>query len=186
MLMVVLAVGLPKLGAPELAAPSPAIAIDSPRDVAPPPAPAPVEAIPAPDETTTTTATTTTRSEDADESATSDITPASPAARPVVVRASLCGDLDDWSCDPADRPVPPGPLFFYTQVKSTSATTIQHRWYQNDRPVHTVKLRVQANRAAGYRTYSRNVMTSDSVGNWRIELRGEDGDLLHEERFTVR
>ena len=41
MLMVVLAVGLPRLGAPELGVPSPAIAIDSPRDVAPPPAPEP-------------------------------------------------------------------------------------------------------------------------------------------------
>jgi hypothetical protein len=103
----------------------------------------------------------------------------------VVVRASLCGDLDDWSCDPADRPVPQGPLFFYTQIKATSATTVQHRWYQNNRLLQTVKLRVQPNRTDGYRTYSRNVMTTDSAGNWRIELRGEDGALLHEERFTV-
>jgi hypothetical protein len=184
MLMVVLAVGLPKLGAPELGPPSPAVAIESPRNVAPAPAPAPLEAIPAPAEPPTTT--TTTSVEDPDESAASDITPASPSARPVVVRASLCGDLDDWSCDPADRPVPPGPVFFYTQVKSTSATTVQHRWYQDNRLLHAVKLRVQANRADGYRTYSRNVMTTDSVGNWRIELRSEDGDLLYEERFTVR
>jgi hypothetical protein len=187
MLMVVLAAGLPKLGAPELGVPLPAIATESPREVAAPPAPAPVEAVPAPAETAkATTAAATTSSEDSDDSVSSDITPASPAARPVVIRASLCGDLDDWSCDPADRPVPHGPLFFYTQVKSTSATTIQHRWYQDDRLLQTVKLRVQPNREAGYRTYSRNVMTGDSAGNWRIELRGEDGALLHEERFTVR
>jgi hypothetical protein len=108
------------------------------------------------------------------------------AARPVVVRASLCGDLDDWLCDPADRPVPMGPVFFYTQIKSTSATTVQHRWYQDNRLHHTVKLRVHANRAGGYRTFSQNLMKSESTGSWRVELRSEDGGLLHEERFTVQ
>ena len=162
MLMVVLAAGLPRLGAPE-AAPR-TIAIDSSREVAPPPAPAPAEV------------------------STADITP-SPTptpARPVVVRASLCGDLDDWLCDPADRPVPPGPLFFYAQIKSANATTVHHRWYHDGRLYHAVELRVQANRTAGYRTFSRNLMTSDSVGNWKIELRSEDGVLLHEEHFAVR
>ena len=171
MLMVVLAAGLPRLTSPPEAAPLPAIAIESRRDPVPPdtaplPAPAPVEAPPAAAENSTTSA--------------------DGGARPVVVRASLCGDLDDWLCDPADRPVPTGPLFFYTQIKSTSATTVQHRWYQDDRLHQTVKLRVQANRAGGYRTYSQNLMKSESAGNWRVELRSEDGALLHEERFTVR
>ena len=183
MLMVVLAAGLPRLGSPEQAAPSTAIAVDSPPDVAPLlPAPAPVEAIPEPEETTTTT----TSGRDAVEASSADITPASAPARLEVVRASLCADLDDWLCDPADRPVPPGPLFFYTQIKASSDTTVQHRWYQDDRLQHAVELRVQANRVAGYRTYSRNLMTNDSAGSWKIELRSEDGTLLHEDRFTVR
>ena len=29
-------------------------------------------------------------------------------------------------------------------------------------------------------------MKSDSLGDWKVELRSEDGVLLHEERFTVR
>ena len=184
MLMVVLAAGLPRLAAPPQAAPLPEFAIDSPReaaplDTAPPPAPAPVEAPPAAEENSTTAvgrrwvAPPTSAGADA-------------VRAPVVVRASLCGDLDDWLCDPADRPVPMGALFFYTQIKSTSATTVQHRWYQDDRLHQTVKLRVQANRAGGYRTYSQNLMKSESAGSWRIELRSEDGALLHEERFTVR
>jgi tetratricopeptide (TPR) repeat protein len=150
MLMVVLAAGLPRLGAPEQAAPLPAIAVDSSRDVAPPPEPAPVD-----------------------------------AARPVVITARLCGELDDWLCDPADRPVPPGPLFFFAQIKSASATTVQHLWYQDDRLHQSVTLRVEASRI-GYRMFSRSLMTSDSAGSWRIEIRSEDGTLLHEERFTVR
>jgi hypothetical protein len=189
MLMVVLAIGLPRLGAPELAVPSRESTNDSTREVAPPPVPAPVEPIAIPEETSApeeTPPTTSTSSEDIEEAATDDSTPASAPVRPVIVRASLCGDLDDWACDPADDPVPAGPVFFYTQIKSPSATTVQHRWYQGSRLLQSVKLRVQANRAAGYRTYSRNVMTSDSVGNWRVEVRGEDGALLHQERFIVR
>jgi hypothetical protein len=186
MLMVILAAGLPRLGAPELAVPSMAATADPPRHIAPP-APAPSDPIPAPD-----TSAATAPSSENDEEVAEDVTPpssapaASVSARPVVVRASLCGDLDDWACDPADDPAPPGPLFFYTQIKSPTVTTVQHRWYQDGRLLQTVDLRVQPNRSAGYRTYSRNVMKNESAGNWRVELRSEDGALLHQERFTVR
>ena len=82
--------------------------------------------------------------------------------------------------------MPPGPLFFYTQIKSPTATTIQHRWYQDDHLRQAVELRVEANRTAGYRTYSRNLMKSESAGDWRVEVRSQDGSLLHAERFAVR
>jgi len=187
MLMVILAAGLPRLGAPELAVPSREVAIDPPRMITPPPItppsePSPVDASPAPEKPQTTNAATKS-SRAADEATTSDVTAA--PARPVVVRAGLCGELDDWSCDPADRPVPPGPLFFYTQIKSPIATTIQHRWYQDNHLRQAVDLRVEANRTAGYRTYSRNLMKSESAGDWRVEVRSQEGSLLHEERFTV-
>ena len=187
MLMVILAAGLPRLGAPELAVPSREVAIDppptmTPLPITPPPEPSPVDASPAPEEPTPPPPTKSSRA--ADKATTSNITPA--PARPVVTRASLCGELDDWSCDPADRPVPPGPLFFYTQIKSPTATTIQHRWYQDNHLRQAVELRVEANRTAGYRTYSRNLMKSESAGDWRVEVRSHDGALLHEERFAVR
>jgi hypothetical protein len=172
MLMVVLSIGLPRLGAPESAAPLPEFAIEPPRHAAPleeaPPEEVPIPA-PAPV-----------------EASVAGVATVSPPARPVVVRASLCGDLDDWLCDPADRPVPPGPLFFYTQIKSTGAATVQHRWYRDGRLHRSVELRVHANMSGGYRTYSRHIMASESAGNWRVELRSEDGALLHEERFTVQ
>ena len=184
MLMVVLAAGLPRLGSPpELAAPSSAIASESRQAVARPHAPADDEPAPITPEprAAETGADETSASVVVPASA---VTPATTPARLVVVRASLCGDLDDWLCDPSDRPVPLGPLFFYTQIKSTSATTIQHRWYHDDRLLQSVELRVHAS-AGGYRTFSRHVMTSDSAGSWRVELRSEDGAVLHEERFDV-
>ncbi|HEU5256982.1 MAG TPA: DUF2914 domain-containing protein [Vicinamibacterales bacterium] len=103
-----------------------------------------------------------------------------------VVKARLCADLEDFACDPPDRPVPAGPLFFYTQVKSTSATTIEHRWYRDNRLYQSVELRVQASPRVGDRAFSRTMMTSDSGGEWRVELRTGTGVLLHEERFSVR
>jgi hypothetical protein len=113
--------------------------------------------------------------------------PATPsAAMPTVVTAQLCTALRAWRCAAADRQVPPGPMTFYTRVKSATATTIEHRWYQGDRLRQTMRLRIQANPGAGYRTYSRNTITSERAGDWRVELRSADGALLDEERFTVR
>ena len=77
-------------------------------------------------------------------------------------------------------------MFFYTQVRSGTATTVEHRWYQGDRLRQTVALRIQPNTGAGYRTYSRNTISRDRAGDWRVELRTADGAVLHEERFTVR
>jgi hypothetical protein len=75
-------------------------------------------------------------------------------------------------------------MFFFTQVKSDTATTIEHRWYQGDRLRRTVPLRIQANPGTGYRTYSRTTVTG--AGDWRVELRTAEGTVLHEERVTVR
>ena len=112
--------------------------------------------------------------------------PARSAAMPTVVTAQLCTALKLWRCDAADSRIPPGPLFFYTQVQSATATSIEHRWYQGDHLRHAVQLRIQANPGAGYRTYSRTTISSERIGEWRVELRSADGAVLHEERFTVR
>ena len=77
-------------------------------------------------------------------------------------------------------------MFFYTRVKSSSDTTVQHRWYVNDGLLQSVNLRVRANSGAGFRTYSRNTVTAERRGTWRLELRDADGALLHEERFVVQ
>jgi hypothetical protein len=113
-------------------------------------------------------------------------TPAKSAVMPTVAKAQLCTALSAWRCEAAQSQVPPGPIFFFTQVKSTTATTIEHRWYQGELLKRAVRLRIEANPAAGYRTYSRTTISSERVGDWRVELRSADGAVLHEERFTVR
>jgi hypothetical protein len=103
-----------------------------------------------------------------------------------VAAAQLCTALREWRCEAADSQVSPGPLSFYTRVKSATATTIEHRWYQGDRIHRVVQLRIEANPGAGYRTYSRTTIDNERAGDWRVELRSADGTLLHEERFRVR
>ncbi|HVG70999.1 MAG TPA: DUF2914 domain-containing protein [Vicinamibacterales bacterium] len=122
----------------------------------------------------------------ADEVNASPTTPTRSAAMPTVVTAQVCTALQAWRCEAADSQVPPGLMFFYTQIKSATATTIEHRWYQGDRLRQAVQLRIQANPGAGYRTYSRHTIGSERVGDWRVEVRSADGAVLNEARFTVR
>jgi hypothetical protein len=48
----------------------------------------------------------------------------------------------------------------------------------------TVRLTIRANVSEGYRTYSRHLL--DRVGDWRVEATSDAGDVLYEQRFTVR
>ena len=105
-----------------------------------------------------------------------------------MAEAQLCRRLStrDWRCDPVGSPVTPGRLFFYTRVKASQNTTIEHRWYHEDRLRQSVELRIRASPGSGYRTYTRQTVTAENAGTWRVELRTKDGSLLHEQRFVVR
>jgi hypothetical protein len=100
----------------------------------------------------------------------------------------LCKDLstNDWQCVSPSLPVGPGPLIFYTRLKSPTDTTVEHRWYRGDRLHQVVELPIRANTFSGFRTYSRTTVSDQDAGDWRVELRTRDGVLLHEERFIVR
>ena len=120
---------------------------------------------------------------------TSRATTAAPATPPVVAATRLCKELStgsDWNCIPPSSPVDPGPVYFYSRVKSPTDTTIHHRWYHGARLLRTAELRIRANATDGYRTFSRTTVNSRGSADWRIELRTKDGVLLHEERFVVR
>ena len=114
--------------------------------------------------------------------------PAAPVPGAAIAEARLCRRLStrDWRCDPVISPVAPGRLFFYTRVKAAQNTTIEHRWYREDRLRQSVELRIRANPESGYRTYTLQTVTAENAGNWRVELRTKDGSLLYEERFVVR
>jgi tetratricopeptide repeat protein/DUF2914 family protein len=106
---------------------------------------------------------------------------------PRVVEASLCESLSttggQWECTAASDPVVAGSLYFYTRIASTTSTRVHHRWYLNGRLRQDVDLAIQANPAAGYRTYSRQRLDS---GDWRVEAVTAEGVVLHEARVAIR
>jgi hypothetical protein len=79
--------------------------------------------------------------------------------------------------------VAPGPIVFYTRVKSRRDAAVVHRWYRGDTLRQSVTLDIQANATEGYRTYSRLTVED---GDWRVEVRSAAGSLLYEQRFAVR
>jgi hypothetical protein len=72
----------------------------------------------------------------------------------------------------------------YTRVKSPRDVEIVHRWYRGDTLRQSVKLTIRASASEGYRTYTRQTVTSGA--DWRVEVKRLDGELLHEQRFAVR
>ena len=103
------------------------------------------------------------------------------------VAAELCRSFStnerNWRCERVDNLVAPGPLVLYTRIKSARAGTVVHRWYHGDALRHSVRLAIGANTREGFRTYSRQTV---KPGDWRVEVRSEDGNLLAEQRFSVR
>jgi hypothetical protein len=104
-----------------------------------------------------------------------------------VITAQVCRTFSasgsNWRCDQVGHSVAPGPMVLYTRVRSPRDTAVWHRWYHGDTLRQSVMLMIEANATEGYRTYSR--LTVDE-GDWRLEVRSVDGQLLREQRFTVR
>lgn len=103
-----------------------------------------------------------------------------------VVSAELCRALTtsgEWKCTPPGDEVSGGTLFFYTRVASARPTTVVHRWYRDEKMQWSRELQIQPNVGAGYRVYSRMTV---GAGQWRVELRTTDGQVLREDRFTVK
>jgi hypothetical protein len=97
----------------------------------------------------------------------------------------LCQNFSrsDWRCVPAGDSVAPGTIVLYTRLRSPRDGVIVHRWYRGDALHKSAPLRIGANAAEGYRTYSQQTV---DPGDWRVEVRSAGGDLLHEQRFAVR
>jgi hypothetical protein len=89
----------------------------------------------------------------------------------------------NWRCEPVGETTAPGSMVFYTRIRSARNTSVVHRWYRGSVLRQSVTLDILASPTEGYRTYSRLTM---DAGDWRLEVRNEDGDLLHEQRFVVR
>ena len=109
-------------------------------------------------------------------------------AHPVTLAtAQLCSTFSTsggaWRCTPVGTSVRPGPIVFYTRVRSARNAAVVHRWYRGRTLRQSVRLTTRASATEGYRTYSRQTV---SEGDWTVEARSADGTLLHEQKFAVR
>src|SRR5262249_48020776 len=111
--------------------------------------------------------------------------PAPPPGASAVVTAQLCRNFSTqtWRCDPVGDSTRPGPIVFYTRVRSPRAGVVVHRWYQGDTHRKSAQLRLGVSAVEGYRTYSRQTVDR---GEWRVELRSADGELLQQRHLVVR
>jgi len=102
-----------------------------------------------------------------------------------LVTVQLCRSfsIDTFRCNPAGDLVPTGTIVLYTRVRSPRDGVIVHRWYRGDALRKTARLRIGANEAEGYRTFSSQTVDR---GDWRVEVRSAAGDLLYEHRLAVR
>jgi hypothetical protein len=104
-----------------------------------------------------------------------------------LVSAELCRNFStsepNWRCERVDTSVAPGLLVLYTRVRSARTDAVVHRWYHGNTLRQSVRLAIGTNTRDGYRTYSRQTV---KPGDWRVEVRSADGNLLDERRFSVR
>jgi hypothetical protein len=103
-----------------------------------------------------------------------------------VLEAHVCSGLETgarWRCTPPDGPVSSGLVYFYTRLAVSSPTKVEHRWFQGSRLQQTVSLRVPG--ASSYRTYSQMAVRPSRAGEWRVEVRGNNGAVLQELSFTI-
>jgi hypothetical protein len=109
----------------------------------------------------------------------------------MVLKAEVCRELErrgspDWQCTPAAGDGPPGTYTFYTRLRTTSETTVEHRWSRDGRVHQTMRLRVSPSSGSGFRTFSVTTVSPERAGEWKVELRAADGALLDEKSFRVR
>ena len=119
---------------------------------------------------------------------------AKPAAPPrsvsggiTLVTSQLCRTFSasgNWRCDPAGQSVAPGAIVLYTRVKSPRNAIVIHRWYRGDTLRKSARLTILANPTDGYRTFSRQTVKSGE--NWRVEVTDTAGEVLYEQRLSVR
>ena len=105
------------------------------------------------------------------------------ARRPAVPAAPPAGG---WTCVPPANPPAAGRYYYLTRLATPATVEVEHRWYRGDRLVQSVPLTIRASSGSGFRTYSRQTVPEAQPGEWRVEVRSQQGAVLAEERFTVQ
>ena len=91
-----------------------------------------------------------------------------------VVDRMIDGEADEFSSDV-------GTLYFWSRVTDGADMTIQHVWIYGDYE-EVVELAIGG---SPWRTWSSRNILPEWAGEWRIEVRDEQGTVLDTQRFTI-
>ena len=76
-----------------------------------------------------------------------------------------------------------GRLYCWTRIDGAEeATTVHHVWFHGDEERADLELRVGA---SSWRTWSNKAIPLQWTGEWRVEVRDAEGNVLETIRFTV-
>lgn len=75
-----------------------------------------------------------------------------------------------------------GRIYLWSRIINGADTTIKHIWYHQGSRMAAVELNIGSNR---FRTYSSKTIFPSSVGDWRVDIVDEAGNLLESLSFVV-
>ncbi len=76
-----------------------------------------------------------------------------------------------------------GRLYCLTRINGADGeTTVHHVWFHGDEERADIELRIGA---SAWRTWSNKAIMAEWTGDWRVEVRDADGNVLETIRFTV-
>lgn len=108
--------------------------------------------------------------------------PASVAAQVTVEAEIAAGIVDRMPQDAGVLfPVDVGEVFCWTRVTGAAGTTIQHVWIHGDMEFPVA----QQIGGSPWRTWTSKTIPAEWAGDWSVEIRDENGEVLETLQFTV-
>ncbi len=95
-----------------------------------------------------------------------------------VVEGTICTDVLDRSCINSSTrfTAPVDKLFCFTKIVGAQNNThVTHVWYFGETERARVGLDV---RSGSWRTFSSKIIQPHEIGDWHVDVLGEDGQLL--------
>jgi len=68
-----------------------------------------------------------------------------------------------------------GSVFFFTEFRNFEGTTATHRWIYNGEVKFELAFKIRGSR---WRVYSQKTLPAEWLGDWKVEVVGEDGLVL--------
>lgn len=101
-----------------------------------------------------------------------------------VEKAVACKEVSDRQpVGEADEfPLSVGKVYIWTFVTGGKDRTVKHAYFLEGRYVQTIELEIRSER---FRTWSYKTMWPDCVGNWKVNVTDEDGNVLDAVNFVV-